>query len=94
MRIIICIAIILSCVSAIAAEFGQYRYSQYLGLQQQLQNQRARAIMRQRKMQYNPTRNIQYPTSGNPYPNITRGSNRPISPRQRYSAGYYRTYYR
>ncbi|MBQ8847655.1 MAG: hypothetical protein IJ003_01775 [Candidatus Gastranaerophilales bacterium] len=77
-----------------AAEFGEYRYSQYLGLQQQLQNQRARAVINQRRMQKIPTRNIQYPTRDNPYPNITRGYSRPINPRQRYSAGYYQRYYR
>ena len=72
------------------AEFGQYRYSHYLGLQQQLQNQRMRAIKNQRMRYQNPTRNIRYPSMGNPYPNIQRHSYQPISARQRYSAQYYR----
>lgn len=70
------------------AEFGQYRYSKYLGIQQQLQVQRANAIRRQRMYNQNPTRNIQYPSLNNPYPNIQRTSAR-ITPRQRYSASYY-----
>ena len=72
------------------ADFGQYRYSQYLGLQQQIQNQRANALRRQRMYQKSPTRNIQYPTSANPYPNIQRRHAARITPRQRYSAQYYR----
>ena len=72
------------------AEFGQYRYSQYLGIQQQLQNQRANAIRKQRAYYQNPTRNIQYPSMNNPYPNIQRSSYAArITPRQRYSANYY-----
>ncbi|MBQ4647133.1 MAG: hypothetical protein IJB79_07270 [Candidatus Gastranaerophilales bacterium] len=73
------------------AEFGQYRYSQYLGIQQQLQNQRANAIRRQRMYNQNPTRNIQYPSMNNPYPNIQRSYAARITPRQRYSAQYYRS---
>ena len=75
------------------AEFGQYRYSQYLGIQQQLQNQRINAIRRQRMYNQNPTRNIRYPSMGNPYPNIQR-SNAGLTARQRYSAQYYNQYYR
>ena len=72
-------------------QFGQYRYSQYLGIQQQLQNQRANAIRRQRMYNQNPTRNIRYPSMNNPYPNIQRGSYASrLTPRQRYSAQYYR----
>ena len=75
------------------AEFGKYRYSQYLGIQQQLQNQRINAIRRQRMYSQNPTRNIRYPSIGNPYPNIQR-SNSGLTARQRYSAQYYNQYYR
>ena len=72
------------------AQFGQYRYSQYLGIQQQLQNQRMNAIRRQRMYYQNPTRNIRYPSANNPYPNIQRASYAArITPRQRYSASYY-----
>ena len=76
------------------AEFGKYRYTQYLGIQQQLQNQRANAIRRQRMYNQSPTRNIQYPNSNNPYPNIQRSYAARISPRQRYSSQYYNRYYR
>lgn len=75
------------------AEFGKYRYSQYLGIQQQLQNQRVNAIRRQRMYNQNPTRNIRYPSMNNPYPNIQR-SNAGLTARQRYSAQYYNRYYR
>ncbi|MBQ8636007.1 hypothetical protein IJ425_07640 [bacterium] len=78
-------------VFALDSEFGQYRYSQYLGIQQQLQNQRANALRRQRMYNQSPTRNIQYPSANNPYPNIQRSSAARISPRQRYSAQYYRS---
>lgn len=94
MRRIILFFIILSFVKisfATEAEFGQYRYSQYLGIQQQLQNQRANAIRRQRMYNQNPTRNIRYPSANNPYPNISNPSYAArLTPRQRYSAQYYR----
>ena len=73
------------------AEFGQYQYSQYLGIQQQLLNQRNNAIRRQRMYNQSPTRNIRYPSAYNKYPNIQRTQNYGISPRQRYSAQYYRS---
>ena len=95
MRIIfLLLTIVLFCqtTNANEPEFGQYRYSQYLGIQQQLQNQRVNAIRRQRMYYQNPTRNIRYPSMNNPYPNIQRGSYAArLTPRQRYSAQYYRS---
>ena len=76
-------------IFASASEFGQYRYSQYLGIQQQLQNQRINAIRRQRMHYQNPTRNIRYPSANNPYPNIQRSHAARITPQQRYSPKYY-----
>ena len=75
------------------AQFGQYGYSpQYLGIQQQLQNQRTNAIRKQRLYNQAPTRNIRYPSTNNPYPNIQKGSyTTKLTPRQRYSAQYYRS---
>lgn len=70
--------------------FGKYRYTKYLGVQQQLQNQRANALRRQRMYYQNPTRNIQYPSMNNPYPNIQRSYSTRLTPRQRYSPSYYR----
>ena len=79
---------------AYASEFGEYRYSQYLGLQQQLQNQRMMAIKKQRMYNQSPTRNIRYPSRNNPYPNIQRAQTYPaLNSRQRYSAQYYSRYY-
>lgn len=71
--------------------FGQYRYTKYLGIQQQLQNQRINALRYQRMHYQNPTRNIRYPSSNNPYPNIQRSYAAKLTPRQRYSASYYRS---
>lgn len=72
-------------------EFGQYRYSKYLGIQQQLQTQRLNALRRQRMYNQSPTRNIRYPSANNPYPNIERRNYATLSPNQRYSARYYRS---
>lgn len=61
------------------AKFGQYNYNRYVGLNQQLQYQRARTIRNQR-MHYNqaPTRNLVIPRGATPgyYPNIERGYQR------------------
>ncbi len=76
-----------------AAEFGQYRYSEYAGLQQQL---KARQMMAQRqryRYSVSPTKNIKYPTSTNPYPNIQKTTNRQMSAYQRYSPSYYQKTY-
>lgn len=77
-------------IYASEAQFGQYRYSKYLGIQQQLQTQRMNAIRQQRKYNQSPTRNIRYPSAYNQYPNIQRNYPTGISARQRYSAQYYR----
>lgn len=91
MRIAIIILFFLFCTPILAneVEFGQYRYSKYLGIQQQLQNQRMNAIRRQRMYNQSPTRNIRYPSMNNPYPNIQRSYAARITPRQRYSPRYY-----
>ncbi len=68
-------------------EFGQYRYSNYIGVQQQLNNQRRRAIYQRRLYNQNPTRNIYYPHSYNSYPNIERNRN---YYQRNYSRGYLR----
>ena len=95
MRIAIILLILFYALPTFAsdAEFGQYRYTKYLGIQQQLQNQRANALRRQRMYYQNPTRNIRYPSANNPYPNIQRSYAARITPRQRYSAQYYNRYY-
>ena len=80
-------------LSSFGAEFGEYQYSQYLGIQQQLQNQRARAIRMQRMRNISPTRNIQYPSRDNPYPNINRTRSYGISAKERYSPEYYNRFY-
>jgi len=93
MRIAITILMLLFSLPIYAndAQFGQYRYTQYLGLQQQLANQRANAIRRQRMYNQSPTRNIRYPNSNNPYPNIQRSYAARITPYQRYSPRYYQS---
>ena len=90
MRIIAIIFLLLFSQFAFSAEFGEYRYGKYMAIQQQLQNQRAIAIRRARMQNASPTRNIQYPSAGNLYPNIQRTTyRRQLSPQQRYSAKYY-----
>lgn len=81
-----------SVILANEAKFGEYRYTQYLGLQQQLQNQRVNALRKQRIYNQNPTRNIRYPSANNPYPNIQKYSAVPTQ--RRYSPQYYNAYYR
>ena len=78
-----------------AAEFGEYQYKEYLGVQQMLQNQRAMAQRRQMRYNTNPTRNIKYPNRYSQYPNIeTKQTHVPLSARQRYSPAYFnRRYY-
>lgn len=90
MKIIIAIFSLLIISPVFASEFGEYRYSKYIGLQQQLQYQRMRAI-RMNRLQKSPTRNIRYPSPNNPYPNIQRTSQRPIPTSVRYSARYYQS---
>ena len=95
MKKIIATLIILLFQSSLCADFGEYRYTKYLGIQQRLQNQRMNAIRRQRMYNQSPTRNIRYPSANNPYPNIQRASYAArISPRQRYSSQYYNRHYR
>ena len=83
----------LSLPFAFGAEFGEYQYSEYLGIQQQLQNQRARALRMQRMRNISPTRNIQFPSRDNPYPNINRTRPYGLSAKERYSPEYYNRYY-
>lgn len=91
MKAIIAILFLLFSMPVFAsdAQFGQYRYSQYLGIQQQLQAQRTNALRRQRMYNQSPTRNIRYPSANNRYPNIQRNYSTGISARQRYSPQYY-----
>ena len=93
MKKIIAILIILLFQKSLCAEFGEYRYTKYLGIQQQLQQRKMMALRQQRLRHQSPTRNIRYPSTGNPYPNIQRTPSRPYSARQRYSAQYYSRYY-
>lgn len=78
--------IILNILSVTASEFGQYQYTNYMAISQQLQNQRIIAQKRQMMLNSNPTRNIRYPSMNNPYPNINRQRMRTV-PRN-----YYRRY--
>lgn len=71
-----------------ASQFGQYQYSKYYAINQQMQLRRAQAI-RQQQLKKAPTRNIQYPSSYNKYPNIQREYNYSLTKNQRYSSAYY-----
>lgn len=76
-----------------ASEFGQYRYSRYVGLQQQIKAQQTMAQRRRYQNTVSPTKNIKYPTSTNPYPNIQRTTSQQMSAYQRYSPSYYQKTY-
>ena len=87
------LSVLLLSQIAICAEFGEYGYSKYLGVQQQLNNRRAAARIMELRQNANPTRNIRYPDAYNRYPNIQRSNISGINPYQRYSPAYYqRTY--
>lgn len=75
--------------SAQCAQFGEYKYSNYNAINAQLQARRMQAIRQQQRYGYSPARNIQYPTSSNPYPNIQRTQGYNLSRNQRYSRDYY-----
>lgn len=93
MKKIIATLIILLFQSSLCADFGEYRYTKYLGIQQQLQQRKMIALRQQRLRNQNPTRNIRYPSAGNPYPNIQRAPSPSYNARQRYSSQYYSRYY-
>jgi len=80
-----------SCVWA--APFGEYKYSKYLGIQQQLRTQQMAAARRQRLYNQNPTRNIRYQQHSGQYPNIERGGYYRYSNVNRYSPQYYQLRY-
>lgn len=87
------ILVLLLCRFAFCAQLGEYRYSKYLGVQQQLNNRRAAARIMELKYNSNPTRNIRYPDAYNRYPNIQRTNVSNINPYQRYSPAYYQRVY-
>lgn len=76
------------------AEFGEYRYSKYMGIQQQMNNRRAAARLIEARRNSDPTRNIRYPNAYNQYPNIQRTNYNGINAYQRYSPAYYQRAYR
>lgn len=71
MKKVIILFIILQFNLSLASEFGEYKYSKYLAIQQQIRNQQMIAYRNQLRYQNNPVRNIRYPSANNPYPNIT-----------------------
>lgn len=77
---------------ALGANFGEYRYSKYNAINAQLQARRTQALRQQQLKNVSATRNIRYPDSSNPYPNIQRSQNYPLTRNQRYSSAYYNRY--
>ena len=91
-KIFLVIIVFLSSV-VFGAEFGQYQYSKYIGLQQQIKNRQIMAQQKRYRYNVSPTRNIRYPNSSNPYPNIQKTNSQQLNAYQRYSPSYYqRTY--
>ena len=77
---------------AFGSQFGEYKYSKYLGIQQQLRTQQMAAARRQRLYNQNPTRNIRYQRYSGEYPNIERNYSRNLGA-YRYSPQYYQMRY-
>ena len=74
-------------------KFGEYRYTKYLGIQQQIRTQQMADARRQRLYNQNPLRNVRYSNYPGQYPNIERryyGNTRV----NRYSPAYYQMRYR
>ena len=73
--------------------FGEYRYTKYLGMQQQLRTQQMASARRQRLYGQNPTRNIRYSSYPGQYPNIERNGYHSYRNYDRYSPQYYQMRY-
>ena len=87
------IFLLLFSMSCYGMEFGKYKYSKYLGIQQQIKNQQMAELRRQRLYNQNPARNIRYQRYPNQYPNIERSNYSHYSNLQRYSPQYYQLRY-
>lgn len=87
------IIILISMNYGYCADFGEYKYSKYLGLQQQIRNQQMANIRRQRLYNQNPVRNIRYPRYSTQYPNIERTKYSQYPNINRYSRQYYELRY-
>jgi len=74
-----------------ASQFGEYNYSKYLGLQQQIQTQKMIAQRQKMRNRYVPASNVRYPNAYNKYPNIQKDSYY-LTGKQRYSMNYYKHY--
>ena len=77
----------------LASDFGQYRYSKYIGLSNQIYaNRMAQNQMMRRTMMYyqNPTHNIRFPNKYSRYPNIEKNG---YSVNYQYRTGYGYRYY-
>ena len=90
-RFIILILFSATVQIAFCAEFGEYQYSKYVAIQDAIKNRQAMAQRIQSRYNTNPTRNIQFPNSSNPYPNIQRTQTRQLNAYQRYSPNYYQS---
>ena len=88
----IVLAIFMLSLCANASQFGEYKYSKYLGIQQQLRTQQMAAARRQRLYNQNPTRNIRYQRYSGEYPNIEHNYSRNLGV-SRYSSQYYQMKY-
>jgi len=78
---------------AFGANFGEFKYSKYYGIQQQIRTQQMAQARRQRLYNQNPTRNIRYQRYPGQYPNIERYNYSRYSNINRYSPQYYQMRY-
>ena len=78
---------------AFGNNFGEYKYSKYLGIQQQIRTQQMVNLRRQRMYNQNPMRNIRYSNNRGEYPNIERNYRNRYYNANRYSPQYYQMRY-
>ena len=90
-QFILVLILLSSC--AYSAQFGEYKYSKYLGIQQQIRTQQMADARRQRLYNQNPTRNIRYQQYPGQYPNIERSNRYYRNSYNRYSPQYYQARY-
>ena len=82
-----------ACASSDNVRFGEYRYTKYLGMQQQIRTQQMASARRQRLYNQNPMRNIRYSSYPGQYPNIERNRYSDYRNTNRYSPQYYQMRY-
>lgn len=86
---------LLVCPFSFSAQFGQYQYTNYNAINQQLILRRNQARLQAMRQNNSPVKNIRYPNSYTRYPNIERNAvnkRKSQSATSRFSSKYYQQY--